>query len=109
MPLVKLLIMASEKLKEVREWLTFALSAATVIAIPVGFIILENQRLQIEKNASERYVDKMTFSDAKSRWDTGLGELRGSMQALQLEQQHQTDVMQMMKEKFDSLQRKASP
>lgn len=101
--------MAGEKMKEVREWLTFGLSLITVILIPTGYLILANQRLEIERDAADRFVDKASFNAARSIWDTGIGEVRGQLGSIQLQLQHQSDVVQGMKERFDSNARKAPP
>lgn len=41
--------MASERTREIREWLTFGLSLLTLIGIPCGMLVLRNNRLEIRE------------------------------------------------------------
>lgn len=95
------LLMASEKLKEAREWLTFGLSFLTMLAIPIGLLILNNQKMVIEREIEEKYVNKETFNQMRSTWDSGLGELRGSINAMLIQQAHLQDAQESLKEKLD--------
>lgn len=61
--------MASERAKEIRDWVTFVVSVLTLVLIPFGYLVLDRQRLQIEKDISLTYVsrDQMT---AHQLWET---------------------------------------
>lgn len=59
-------MLPTEKYRELREWGTFWLSFATAVAIPIGLLILKNQRLEIESAVAERYVSKEAWLKDKS-------------------------------------------
>lgn len=53
--------MASEQIKNVREWLTFSLSLLTVLIVPVGVLVMRNQRLEIASEVQRGYVSLETY------------------------------------------------
>lgn len=68
--------MASEKLREAREWLTFAASLLTVIGIPVGLLVLRNQKLETLEQVRHEYVTKESFEANKSAQASELNSLK---------------------------------
>lgn len=79
-----------DKLKELREWGTFWLSLLTVICIPVGILILRNQRLEIERGVSDIYVTKAVWQEEKAsaeRHQTEVGQKLDTILAEQIRQQ----------------------
>lgn len=89
------IFMPSEKTREIREWLTFGISALTLIAIPVGLLILRNQRLEIERDFGQEYVHKALFVDHMNRMDGAdklameeIGKLNGKVDVMLSHQQH---------------------
>lgn len=53
--------MASERLKEVREWGNFIITILVGIAIPVGIMVLKNEKLEIQADVREKFVAKSDF------------------------------------------------
>lgn len=98
--------MASEKMKEAREWSTFIVTVLTGIGLPLFYfliaITLKNQRLEIQADAKDRFVHKEDFNIVQHTWDTSLGEVRGSLNAIIIQQTHQSDAIENLKEKIDS-------
>src|SRR6266566_6507630 len=97
--------MSNEKLHEIREWSTFVLSFLTVVAIPVGLLILSNQRMQIEREVGEKFVSKTDYVQDRIRFDQDrreeakhIGEIQGKLDSLLLEQVHMNDTVSLLKE-----------
>lgn len=53
--------MATERLKEAREWIQFGLAILTVLIIPAGLLILKNQRLEIAAEMQRNYVSVESY------------------------------------------------
>jgi len=53
--------MASERTKEIREWITFIGTILTVVLVPIGIIVLDRNKLQIERDAAEKFVAKEAY------------------------------------------------
>lgn len=64
--------MATERLREVREWGTFILTLLTVALIPICLLALKNQRLETLQTVSERYVSKDEFVLERARLQTSI-------------------------------------
>jgi hypothetical protein len=99
--------MTQEKIHEVREWATFILSFMTVVAIPVGLLILGNQRLSIERDIAAHYVSKESYIEDRSRAELGMheeakhiGEIQGKLDSLLLEQVHMNDTVSILKDEL---------
>ena len=67
--------MKGEKIKEFREWATFILTALTLVAIPMGAMVLKNQRLEIEANADSKYQTKADAAAFQSVTNAKLDKL----------------------------------
>ena len=94
-----------EKMKELREWATFGLSFITVLAIPGIWLILHNQRLEIEQEISKAYVQKSDFDSAKVRLDSvdrdnaqAVGEIRGQLNSILIQQARMEDSLSVLKD-----------
>lgn len=48
--------MASERTKELREWISFVLTIVTVLIIPTGLLVLRNQKLELKDEIRQEYV-----------------------------------------------------
>ncbi len=93
------------KLHDAREWATFILSFITVIAIPVGLLVLNNQRMEIEKEISDKFLSKTTYSEDRIRIDQSrmdevksIGEIQGKLNSLFLEQVRMSDNISLLKD-----------
>lgn len=95
----------SEKMKEARDWINLIMTALTLVAIPVGILILNNQKYQIQLDAQERYVTKATFSEEKAHQEAidkdqyqKTGELTGKIDVVLLNQARQGESIASIKE-----------
>lgn len=62
--------MASERTREIREWMTFGLSLLTLIGIPCGLLVLRNNRLEIReewRNQLQFYVTADAFKSENAK------------------------------------------
>ncbi len=94
--------MATERTKEVREWLGFAFSLLTLIAIPVGAVILRNQRLEIREETRHDYVSKELYAaDAivkaaeNAQLKADIATLNAKMDALKITMVRLTDAVKL--------------
>ncbi len=92
-------------MKELREWGTFALSAITVLAIPAVWLVLHNQKLEIEQDVSSKYVQKMDYEANKSSLDNAdrdnakaVGEIRGQLNSILIQQARMEDSLAVLKD-----------
>lgn len=92
--------MVTEKIKEVREWATFMLSAVTVVAIPVGLLILRNQRLEILNDVAGKYVTSETYKAGLASQAQSYGEIKGKLDSMFIEQIHMSDNFQVLKDQI---------
>lgn len=53
--------MATERIQNYREWATLIISFLTLLGIPVGGLILRNQRLEIRDEMHREYVAIETY------------------------------------------------
>ncbi len=104
--------MTSDKVKNIREWATFFLSAVAVLLIPIGLLILTNQRYQIEIAARDQFVSKATFADEKANRDSidkdqwqKMGELSGKLDTMILNQARQGESLAGIKEQIGTIKR----
>lgn len=104
--------MSSDKVKNIREWGTFIMSAMAVLLIPIGLLILSNQRYQIEQQVAEKYVSKENFSIEKlHREDTDkdqwqkIGELSGKLDTVILNQARQGESLAGIKEQLQQIKK----
>lgn len=100
------------RMKEIREWGTFCLSLLTVIALPVGYVVLHNARLEIMNEVSQKYVakdvyekDSMRQEQERGQMQVTIGIVQGKVESIQLEQIHQADSLSMIKEQLSSKNR----
>ncbi len=94
--------MISDKMKELREWGTFWMSVATVVAIPVGLLILSNQRLQIMKEVGEKYVTSETYKTGMAEQAKSQGKIEGKLDSMFIEQIHMSDTFQTLKDQINN-------
>ena len=94
--------MTSDKMKEIREWATFVLSAVTVVAIPIGILILRNQRLEIQVDEAKKYVTLDSYKTDSAVHNQEYGEIKGQLSAVLLEQAHQSDNLTFLKSIIES-------
>lgn len=106
----------SDKAKEWREWGTFWLSGLAVLVIPVGALILKNQRLEMEQGFASNYVTKQTFENQKlavektfesekqevnkqvqETWKK-LGETNGKLDSVLIQQAQMSTILQDLRE-----------
>ncbi len=98
-------VIEKSKLHELREWSTFVLSFITVVAIPIVILVLNNQRMAIEKEISEAFVSKTIYSEDRLRVDQdrreeakSIGEIQGKLNSLFLEQVRMSDNISLLKD-----------
>ncbi len=98
-------VISRDKLHELREWATFILSGMTVVAIPIGLLILNNQRMAIEKEVARLYVAKDSYTEDRMRIDQSrideaksIGEIQGKLNSLFLEQVRMSDNISLLKD-----------
>lgn len=107
------------RLKEVREWGTFMLSLLTVVAIPIGLVVLRNQRLEIEREVTDKFLTRSEYVDDKNLTRTGynedksryeeerrnilqtIGVVQGKLDSVLFEQVRLNDSFSLIKEKFN--------
>lgn len=96
---------SKDRIKEWREWSTFILSFITVIAIPLGVLILNNQRLEIEREVAQSYITRSGYAEDRSRMDQDrldmakhIGEIQGKLDSVLLEQVRVNDNINLLKE-----------
>lgn len=53
--------MATERTREIRDWINFALTILTVLIVPIGLLVLRNQRLEIREEMRQDYVTKEIY------------------------------------------------
>lgn len=97
--------MASDKTKEIREWATLILSAVTVIAIPLGLLILKNQRLEIMSAVETKlgsYVPLETYKKDVADQARSQGELKGKLDSVFIEQLHMSDSFSAFKDQMNT-------
>jgi hypothetical protein len=73
----------NERVKEIREWATFALTALTVAVVPLGLLIMSNQKLEIQKEADSKYQTRMDAHDFQETTNNKLDKLADGMAAVQ--------------------------
>jgi hypothetical protein len=97
--------MPPERSTNIRDWVTNIASVITMLLVPLGYIILDRQKLQIEHDASQLYTEKQEFNqrmlvqDAtdKAMWNK-IGELTGKLDTIVIGQAHLEDSVAAMKE-----------
>lgn len=94
------------KLRDLREWGTFLISLVTLVAIPIGLIILRNQRLEIEQEISKGFVAKISYAEDLIRAEaerrdqrSSIGEIRGKIDNMLTEQIRMSDALAVLKER----------
>lgn len=94
------------KLRDLREWGTFLISLVTLVAIPIGLIILRNQRLEIEQEISKGFVAKISYTEDLIRAEaerrdqrSSIGEIRGKIDNMLTEQIRMSDALAVLKER----------
>lgn len=73
----------SERIKEIREWGNFVLTAVVAVGFPICILVLHNQRLEIEKAADQKYVDVDRFSRFETATNNKLDRIADSMEGVQ--------------------------
>lgn len=93
------------QLREMREWGTFGLSLVTLIAIPIGLIVLHNQRLEIEAKIGREYISRSNYTEDRTRAEQdrretiqSIGELKGKLDTVIMEQVRMGDTLAVLKE-----------
>src|SRR5213595_339748 len=94
-----------EKLHEARAWATLIMSVFTTVAIPVGWLVLSNQRMEIEKQTQQLYISKATYDSDRQHNDEdrrdeakSIGEIQGKLNSLFLEQVRMSDNISLLKD-----------
>lgn len=59
--------MASDKLKEFRDWLNLLFTLLTVAVLPICWLALRNQKLEIREEMRERYISTELFKAATDK------------------------------------------
>lgn len=67
--------MKTDSIKEWREWATFIFTVLTLVAAPLGLIVLKNQRLEIEASADAKFQTKSDASVYQSLTNAKLDKI----------------------------------
>lgn len=104
--------MATEQMKEWREWGTFALTLLTVVAIPVGALILRNQRLEIAAECDHKYATQAMVTAERAEREAGdqstwrrLGETNGKLDTVIVQQASMLQTVLDLKEEVRGLKK----
>jgi hypothetical protein len=94
--------MATERLREVREWVQFALALVTVLIIPAGLLVLRNQRLEIREEMRQAYVSAAVFQSSvnalaveNSSLKSEIGSLNVKIDRIQISLIRLTDAVKL--------------
>lgn len=92
--------------KEVRDWLNLA---GTLIILPGGYWIVHGISMDIKADIAKEYVTKAAYSDDRQRMDAdrsqilqSIGEIKGTLQAVQIAEIHDADTLALIKEQLSS-------
>lgn len=68
-------------LKELREWGNFGLTLLIAVMIPMGAIVLKNQRLEIQSDADRKYQTKEDANAFQTATNTKLDKITDAAEA----------------------------
>jgi hypothetical protein len=71
----------NERIKEIREWLTFVFTIITFVAAPIGLMVLKNQRLEIESAADAKYETKADAATFEAATNSKLDKISDAAEA----------------------------
>lgn len=74
--------MASERVNNIRDWANLALTLIISLAIPVGALVLKNQRLEITSEMQRNFVSIETYRYGVATTAAENAQLRSQIEVL---------------------------
>jgi len=101
--------MQPDKLEAIRKWGTFCMAATSALGVPLCFLVLTNQRLQIEKVIADSYINKSQYIEDRGRLERAdqeqwrkVTELGVKIDEVLIKQVRMEDSLSMVKESLKS-------
>ena len=98
------------KMKEIRDWVTFATSVVVPLLLWVGASTLRNQRLEMEASMQKAYVSRPEYDAEKTKLEHAddtifqrMGETNGKLDQLTVQQAQTTQILLDLKEEVKAL------
>lgn len=87
--------MATEKLREARDWLNLGFTIISVMVVPVGLLVLRNQKLEIQQDMAQKYVPLDLYKEARAADTANAAAMNAKIDRLNTSVTRLTDAVKL--------------